>query len=60
MRVYRFHDKVAFNPDQGPTFYLTSDQARAVMRAMRGCVQDIASHTFGNSAFKTVDIEEAR
>lgn len=56
--IYRFRDKVAINPPEGPTFYLSKEAARAMGQQMLLIAADIDSKTFSESKVKTVDIPE--
>ena len=57
MRVYRFRDKVAINPPDGPTFYILASEAYKLAEALETCAEDIARLNFADSEVGTIGIE---
>lgn len=57
MRIYRFRDKVAVNPSEGPTFYLDADDANAIADALAKVAKDIGECGFTDSEVGTIEIE---
>lgn len=51
--VYRFGDRVAISPPEGPTQYLTPAAARALANLLTGAAQDCGAVPFTESAFRT-------
>ena len=58
IRVYRFGDKVAINPPDGPTFYVSRDAAKEMARVMDCLGWDIQDRGFTKSTWGTTEIEE--
>ncbi len=59
IRVYRFHDKVAVNPPDGPTFYLSRDAAQDVAAALMRGAYSVQQERFTQSTLGTAEIDEA-
>lgn len=59
IRVYRFHDKVAVNPPDGPTFYLSRDAAQDFAIALQQAAYSVQSERFTRSTLGTMEIDEA-
>lgn len=43
-RIYRFRDKIALTPTDGPTIYLSKDEASGISQAIRMIERDIVAH----------------
>ena len=57
MEVYRFNQRVAINPPEGPTFYLTAEDADRFWRAIQSATADIVGGTsFSRSILPPVEI----
>lgn len=54
--VYRFHDDVAINPPDGPTFYVNVVQAQAMEDAIHDVIRDIKDRKFTRSTVGTVTL----
>ena len=57
MQVYRFHERVAINPPDGPTFYLLPEQATRLGAALMAHSQDCHENKFTQSTLAPVVIE---
>lgn len=55
--VYRFGDRVAVSPPEGPTQYLTPAAARAMGRALGAAAQDVTRVRFTDSNYGTRRID---
>jgi hypothetical protein len=56
MHVYRFHDLVAVNPPEGPTFYVLPVEAAKLGAALLEANSDCLTYKFTDSAIGTVAI----
>ena len=57
MEVYRLRGKLAINPPEGPTFYISYDAAVALAKALDRGIQDLETKAFVDSEFPTHAIE---
>ena len=57
MRIYRFRDKVAVSPTDGPTFYIDADTAAQTAEAIAKVAEEIGECKFIDSTVGTVEIE---
>lgn len=60
VRLYRFHDSVAFDMDDTETLYISYGLARRLAALLTACCFDIKDHGFGESKFGTVSVVERK
>ena len=57
-QVHRHAGKVALYIEGNPTVYLTTNQAKGLASALKGCAKDIAENSEIHSKFSTFRIDE--
>lgn len=58
MSVYRFRNKVAFNPPKGETFYLSPEAAQDLIDALGMVTEDIHVNEFSASTVGVLEVED--
>ena len=56
--IYRFRDKIAVNPSEGPTIYLTKEAARSIAKHFLLIADDIETVKFGESNVATAKVPD--